>query len=223
MSIQSANTHIPDRSRESLVLIGGGGHALVVEEAARALHLHLAGFLDDSHASRLSNQPEAIHHLGNLAHLEIIAGRRWVLALGSLTLRARLLDTLETLGTLDAALSLIHPSAFVSPSAEIGAGVYIAPGAIVQSHAIIQDHAIINTGAIVEHECVVGFNAHIAPGAILAGRARIDPNTLVGVGARVLPQVSVGAGCVIGAGAVVTRGVPDGLTVVGMPARTVVG
>ena len=81
------------------------------------------------------------------------------------------------------------------------------------------DHAIVNTGAIVEHECVVGFNTHIAPGAVLAGRVRVGTQTLVGIGARVLPDLSIGDRCVIGAGSVVIRSVVDERTVVGVPGR----
>jgi len=42
---------------------------------------------------------------------------------------------------------------------------------------------------------------------------------VIGSGAVLIPDVEVGDGATVGAGAVVTRSVPDGATVVGVPAR----
>ena len=42
---------------------------------------------------------------------------------------------------------------------------------------------------------------------------------LLGTGAQVLQYVRVGAGATVGAGAVVTKDVPPGETVVGVPAK----
>jgi acetyltransferase-like isoleucine patch superfamily enzyme len=42
---------------------------------------------------------------------------------------------------------------------------------------------------------------------------------MLGVGVSVVPGVRIGAGATVGAGAVVISDVPDGETVVGVPAR----
>lgn len=39
---------------------------------------------------------------------------------------------------------------------------------------------ICNTGAIIEHECIIGEYAHIAPGAVLTGNVQIGAHTFVG-------------------------------------------
>jgi acetyltransferase-like isoleucine patch superfamily enzyme len=41
----------------------------------------------------------------------------------------------------------------------------------------------------------------------------------IGANATILPGLKVGVGCTVGAGAVVTCDVPDGNTVMGIPAR----
>jgi sugar O-acyltransferase (sialic acid O-acetyltransferase NeuD family) len=194
----------------SITFIGGGGHALVACDCAAAARVDVAGFYDDA-----SDAPLIAHAkwLGPLEDALDIASP-WLLALGDLTTRRRVLRSLDS-----GAESIIHAGAVVSPTARIGRGVLIGPGAIVNARARIADHAIINSGAVVEHECEVGVNAHIAPGAVLGGRAAVGDDTLIGINAAVLPGVTIGARCTIGAGAVVTRPIENAKTATGAPAR----
>lgn len=214
-----------------LVILGGGGHALVVAEAALLADQPVPGFLDDNPAAPLGailiDLPHpfaAPAHLGPLADFGPLAGRHWIVGLGDLRHRRAVLGMAAKMKAHDAgARSVIHPRAWVSPSALVGPGVYIGPGAIVHSRARIGAHAIINTGAIVEHDCVIGENSHIAPGTALGGTVTVGSDTLVGIGSRVLPGARIGQGCVVGAGAVVLGGVADGGCVVGVPAGPLPG
>jgi acetyltransferase-like isoleucine patch superfamily enzyme len=43
----------------------------------------------------------------------------------------------------------------------------------------------------------------------------------IGTGAVIMPGVTIGAGAMVGAGSVVTKDVPDGAVVAGVPARVV--
>lgn len=195
-----------------LVLIGAGGHALVVAEAAEMAGFHVLGAYDDAQTASAFR----VLRLKSLGPLRSAPGkgRPFILALGDLKLRRRILDRALP----DAAARILHPKSVVHTSARVGPGVYIGPAAVVHTFAQIGPHAIINSGAIVEHECEVGENTHIAPGAILGGRVRVGPDTLIGMGARVLPGLKIGRGCTIGAGAVVIRDVPDRATFAGVPA-----
>lgn len=197
-----------------LVIVGGGGHALVVAEAALAAGFELAGCIDDDPYPALNAGAPSATRLGPMDRLEeLLAGRRWILGLGDLAVREK---TLARLGK--GAAAVVHPRAVVSASVHVGDGAFVAPGAVVHTRARLSEHAIVNSGAIVEHECTIGRNVHVAPGAALAGRIKVGDGTLIGLGARVLPNLSIGAGCVIGAGAVVVRSVEDGATVAGVPA-----
>ena len=210
-----------------LVIVGGGGHALVVAEAASlalgGAGLGLRGCLDDDPEPAAAVGPGGIDRLGAMDAFESIAtsGGTWILGIGDLGARRGLLDGLPGPARIGGAHTVAHPAAFVSPSASIGRGVFIGPGAIVHARAHVGDHAIINSGAIVEHDVRVGENAHIASGATLAGGVTVGRHTLIGSGASALPGVRVGDGCTVGAGSVVREDVGEGRTVVGVPARAV--
>jgi sugar O-acyltransferase (sialic acid O-acetyltransferase NeuD family) len=193
-----------------IVLVGAGGHALVVAAAAAAAGLKVDGFLDDATDTTLSRLT-AMARLGSIADLAATTLSP-ILCVGDLAARRRLLAR----GGWSKAATVIHPRAFVDPTARLGAGVFVGPGAIVQAHARVGDHAIVNSGALVEHECVLGANVHVAPGAVLAGNVSVGPHTLVGLGARVLPGRRIGSESVVGAGAVVLADVRDAVTVVGV-------
>jgi bifunctional UDP-N-acetylglucosamine pyrophosphorylase/glucosamine-1-phosphate N-acetyltransferase len=91
----------------------------------------------------------------------------------------------------------------------------------------------VHHGAKVGHvsylgDATVGARANIGAGTITANfdgvvkhRTEIGEGAFVGCDAQLIAPVRIGARARIGAGAVVTRDVPDGATVVGMPARII--
>jgi len=77
----------------------------------------------------------------------------------------------------------------------------------------------VNMGAQIHHDCRIGSFSTIAPGACLLGAVTVGEEVFVGANATVLPHRRVGSHAVVGAGAVVTKDVPEGATVTGVPAR----
>lgn len=117
--------------------------------------------------------------------------------------------------------AIVHPQASVCLTASLGAGTQVLAQAVVAADACLGEACIINHRAAADHECVLGDGVHLAPGVTLCGCVTLGNNVMIGAGAVVLPRVVIGENTVVGAGAVVTRDMPEGVVVVGNPARIV--
>lgn len=119
-------------------------------------------------------------------------------------------------------VSIISKQAIVSPHARISTmGCLLLSRCLVEAEASMEQGCLINAGAQIHHHVRLGEFATIGPGALLLGGCSIGRDTEVGAGAIILPGITVGDNCIIGAGALVTKDVPDGTTVVGMPAKPI--
>lgn len=116
-------------------------------------------------------------------------------------------------------VTAIHPRAWVAETATLAEGCQVMAMAAVSEEVSIGRQSIINTSASVDHECVLEDGVHVMPGATLAGLVHIGQCVTIGSNATILPRISIGARAVIGAGAVVTRDVPPGAVMIGVPAR----
>ncbi len=205
-----------------VVIIGAGGHGKVVLDILRAAgQFQPVGFVD-ADIRLAGTKVGGVPVLGPSNVLPKLRQQRVahaIVAIGDNRTRQRYLAAIEAEGF--ELVSAIHPRSFVSPTARLGRNVVVCPGASIITEARIGDGTIINTGAIVEHECELAEAVHVAPGACLAGRVRIGACAFIGIGAQVIQCLAVGDGATVGAGAVVLQDVPDGATVVGVPARIV--
>lgn len=214
-------------SRTAVVLLlGGGGHGVVVGDAARASGYLVAGCLDDEPGIAGRAEEAGLKWLGGLDDLAEVATELSDellihAAFGDGVLRRQWLEEAHAVCPDASLVPIIHPSSIVSPSATIEDGAFIGPLAIVNARARIGRGAIVNSGAIIEHDCLIGPFAHIAPGAILLGAATVGEDAMIGSGAKVLPGVEIGADCTLGSGAVATVNLPPGTTATGVPARAV--
>ena len=210
-------------SRTAVVLLlGGGGHGVVVADAARAAGYLVAGCLDDEPGIAVHAEQAGLKWLGGLDDLVVVATELSDdllihAAFGDGILRRQWLDAAHALCPDVTLTPIIHPSSIVSPSATIEDGAFIGPLAVVNARARIGRGTIVNSGAIIEHDCLIGPFAHIAPGAILLGAATVGNDAMIGSGARVLPGVDIGADCILGSGAVATVNLSPGTTATGVP------
>jgi acetyltransferase-like isoleucine patch superfamily enzyme len=122
----------------------------------------------------------------------------------------------------------------IGDDSKIGTFVEIQKNASIGRKCKISSHTFICEGVHIEDDVFIGhgvtFINDLYPRATAEGRPQTEKDwavvetfvrkgASVGSGATILAGVSVGEGAMVGAGAVVTKDVPPGAIVAGVPAR----
>lgn len=200
-----------------LLIIGAGGHGVVVAEAAADTGLwNEIQFLDDGvSANAVLDFPVA----GTLDQLDTLMDENSsvVVAIGDNRKRLALCNDIVSKGLPLA--TVIHPTACISSSASIARGVVVCAGAIVNARSKLGRACILNTAATVDHDGVIADGAHISPGANLAGNVTVGECAWIGIGSAVREGVRIGHDAIAGAGSAVVSDVSAGATVGGVPAK----
>jgi sugar O-acyltransferase (sialic acid O-acetyltransferase NeuD family) len=144
----------------------------------------------------------------------------FVVAIGNARARSRIVDRLAERPMGACFRTVQHPAAVVGPRVTLGAGTLLIGPLSITADVAIGDHVLINPGCTVAHDCRIDRFASLAPRVALAGGVVVEEGANLGIGAVVAPGCRIGAWAVVGAGAVVVRDVPPGLTVAGVPARS---
>ncbi len=105
----------------------------------------------------------------------------------------------------------------VGDDVEIGANTCVDRGTLGDTR--IDRQAKIDDLVMIGHNCWIGEGAIICGKAGLAGRARVGKYAMVGGAAGLCNDVHVGDGAKVAAHCLVSKDVPEGVTVVGNPQR----
>ena len=204
-----------------IIIIGAGGHAKVLLDTLLNTNKKVLGIIDKQLDKKT---PFNIPILGTDEKLLDFSpdSIKLVNAIGSVenTLkRAQVFNCFSEKGYEFA--NVIHPSAILSKQIKLGQGIQVMAGTVLQTDCNIGDNTIVNTRASLDHDCSIGPHVHVAPGVVLSGGVTVGKGSHIGTGAIVIQGIDIGVEATVGAGAIVLNNVPNGATVVGVPAKEV--
>ena len=119
--------------------------------------------------------------------------------------------------------NIFHRSSFISKSSFINEGAVICPFVTLTSNITIGKNFHANIYSYIAHDCVIGDNVTFAPSVKCNGNVVIENNVYIGTGVvihqgKANKPLKIGKGATIAAGSVVTKSIPEGMTVFGNPA-----
>lgn len=196
-----------------LVIVGAGGHATSVMDAAISAGFNPIGFFDAVKRGTVCGLPV-------FSSLEEVDVANVELALGIGTNFAREDAYNEIMADKPGSRfpPIIHGNASISPSASVAPGAVVMSMAIVGTGCILERGALLNAGASLDHHSKLSAFASLGPGAQTGGGVHIGMRSMVGIGATIMHGVSVGDDSVVGANSLVTRDLRSAIVAYGTPA-----
>lgn len=214
-------------SPEQIAVYGGGGFARELAWLIQSCNVEendlyeVACFIDDdesTHGTTLNGIPVVGLEEARLQFpaAKVVGG------VGTPRTRQKLMEKAAGVGF--DFKTIIHPGVECSEWVEIGTGTVICAGNIITTNIILGQHVQINLDCTIGHDVVMGDYATLTPGVHVSGCVHLGKRVYIGTGAVIInatkdEPIVIGDDAIVGAGACVTRSVPSGVTVVGIPAK----
>jgi len=116
--------------------------------------------------------------------------------------------------------NLIHPS-INTKYVKIGKGCFLAEGCSLGACIEIGNYVNARLRSVICHNAKIEDFSFIGPNATVGSGVLLKEGCFIGTSATILRTKTLGKASTIGAGAMVVKNVPDGITVVGVPAKKI--
>ncbi len=199
-----------------LAIIGSGGHASSLKDAATSAGFTVIGFFI---TETLDQEGSSSDHKA----LESLDFNSVSLALGIGTnfTREKVFAAMKEKFPAAQFPPIVHSSAWVSPQAHLGPASAVLAQAAVGPGAHVGVGALINTGGSLDHDSRLGDFASLGPGARTGGNVTIGERVMMGMQSGIVHGRSIGQDTVIGAHSLVLSDVGALSVAMGSPCTVV--
>ncbi len=144
-----------------LLIIGAGGHGMVVKEIMSNKYKKI-DFLDDNSVLAIDKIENCVVYKNYYNDLFI--------AIGNSNKRHELIEKLKDDFNI---INVIHANSSVENSVKLGIGCFIGNGAIINSNVEIEDGVIIGIGALIDHNVTLRNYSYVNAGAIICANTTV--------------------------------------------------
>ena len=208
---------------KNLIIIGARGFGREVSNWARqckgySTEWRLKGFLDDD-SEALYGFNYDLPILDSVEDYIVQNEDVFFCALGDIDAKKKYVSIIREKG--GRFINLLHNAAIICDNVEMGEGILICAFCGISNEVSIGDFVTIQGYTSIGHDCEIGSWSNLHAFTSMGGYAKLEEEVTIFPKGSVLPKVVIGKGSTVGAGSVVLKSVPPGVTVFGIPAKTI--